>query len=388
MMSDHNKKTAHANSEGGGVARAVDFIRKDQSRTFWMLQLFGWLGYVAMRMFHGAIIQEPDFVGYFRFVFAGAVTGFTISTGLRYFYRVVRSWLVAIGIPIAVVTCSLMGLLFSSVETFLAPYLWSNSGNFVGLDRFINAMFESTVLFAWTALYFGYHYYISFQEEKERALKATAMAHQAQLMMLRYQLNPHFLFNTLNAISTLVLEKATDDANEMLTKLSAFLRSSLVNQPTQKVSLNQELTTLKLYLDIEKVRFQERLQVHQHIDPEVTEALIPSLLLQPLIENAIKYAIAPALDGGSISVRAEKTEAARLRLILQDDGPGIPDIEHIKSQSGSGVGIANTKERLEQLYGIRHQIILENLKPSGLAVNIEIPLEFKANTSRKQEEDV
>ncbi len=333
-----------------------------------------------MRMFHGAIIQEPDFAGYFRFVAFSALVGFVLSSTVRYVYRAIRDWPVMLALSVAVLLCALLGLVFSSVETAAAPYLWSSSGRFVGLDRFINAMFEATVLFAWTAIYFGYHYYQGFQQEKERALKAIAMAHQAQLMMLRYQLNPHFLFNTLNAISTLVLEKATDDANAMLTKLSAFLRSSLVNQPTQKVSLEQELYTLQLYLDIEKVRFQDRLTVEQDIADEARTALIPSLLLQPLIENAIKYAIAPSVDGGTITICAKvEDEGRRLVVTLKDDGPGIPDIEHIRSQSGSGVGIANTKERLEQLYGPSHSIVLENLSPRGLSVRVDIPLERDKN---------
>jgi len=354
----------------------MNVLMASKARTFWIFQLLGWSGYVLMRMFHGAIIQEPDFAGYFRFVAFGALVGFGLTCCVRYIYRIIRDWPVVLALTVAVLLCAVLGLVFSSVETAAAPYLWASSGRFVGLDRFINAMFEATVLFAWTAIYFGYHYYQGFRAEKERALKAVAAASQAQLMMLRYQLNPHFLFNTLNAISTLVLEKATEEANEMLTKLSAFLRSSLVNQPTQKVSLEQELLTLQLYLDIEKVRFQDRLMVMQDIEETAKTVMIPSLLLQPIIENAIKYAIAPSLDGGTITISARVSGDGRMLMVnLDDDGPGIPDIEHIKSQSGSGVGIANTKERLEQLYGDRHIIRLENLKPRGLSVHITIPVE-------------
>ena len=160
----------------------------------------------------------------------------------------------------------------------------------------------------------------------------------------------------------------------MLTKLSSFLRYTLVNQPTQRISLDQELYALGLYLDIEKVRFQDRLGIEFDVDEGAKSALVPSLILQPLIENAIKYAIAPSIDGGTIMVCA-KLVGDRLQLALKDTGPGLDDINNIVSQSGSGVGIANTKERLMQIYGEDHEFRLENLEPSGLGIFIEVPKE-------------
>ena len=123
--------------------------------------------------------------------------------------------------------------------------------------------------------------------------------------MLRYQLNPHFLFNTLNSISTLVLLKQTDRANAMLSRLSSFLRYTLVNESTGMVTVAQEIETLKLYLEIEKMRFEERLRPHFHIDQSVMQAHLPSLLLQPLIENAIKYAVTPQEEGADISIEVQ-----------------------------------------------------------------------------------
>ena len=124
--------------------------------------------------------------------------------------------------------------------------------------------------------------------------------------MLRYQLNPHFLFNTLNSISTLVLLKQTERANAMLARLSSFLRYTLVNEPTAKVTLAQEVETLKLYLEIEKMRFEDRLRPHFKIESETIGARLPSLLLQPLIENAIKYAVTPAENGADIWITASR----------------------------------------------------------------------------------
>ena len=139
--------------------------------------------------------------------------------------------------------------------------------------------------------------------------------------MLRYQLNPHFLFNTLNSISTLVLLKQTERANAMLARLSSFLRYTLANEPTAKVTLAQEVETLKLYLEIEKMRFEDRLRPHFKIESETIGARLPSLLLQPLIENAIKYAVTPAENGADIWMTAMR-EGQAVRIEVADNGDG------------------------------------------------------------------
>ncbi len=341
--------------------------------TFWSFQLFGWAGYFLVRIFQ-AITTEFDLQYAAVLYLAAVVIGVSMTIVMRHIYRIIRDKPLPLVLAVVVILCAAFGLLFSSLELALAPVFVPGFQRPVGLELFSNAMFEATVLFAWSAIYFGYHYYAGLQEQKAQVLKATAMAHQAQLKMLRYQLNPHFLFNTLNAISTLVLDKAEEDANKMLTKLSSFLRYTLVNQPTQRISLDQELYALGLYLDIEKVRFQDRLTIEFDVDDDAKTALVPSLILQPLIENAVKYAIAPSIDGGTITVCA-KVVGSRLVLVLKDTGPGVTDINHLVSQSGSGVGIANTKERLAQIYGEDHEFRLENLEPSGLGIYIQVPKE-------------
>ena len=204
-------------------------------------------------------------------------------------------------------------------------------------------------------------------------MKSAALAHEAQLKMLRYQLNPHFLFNTLNAISTLVLERETESANRMVTRLSSFLRHSLDNDPMQKVTLEQELAALHLYLDIEKVRFEDRLTLERDIDPEAAQALIPSLLLQPLVENAIKYAIARSEDGGLLKIAA-RVFAGELLLELSDNGPGVELVDGRIPQA-NGVGLRNTRERLAELYGANHSFTLAETEPHGLTIRIRIPFE-------------
>jgi LytS/YehU family sensor histidine kinase len=193
--------------------------------------------------------------------------------------------------------------------------------------------------------------------------------------MLRYQLNPHFLFNTLNAISTLILERENRTANTMVTRLSRFLRYSLDNDPMQKVDLEHEINTLELYLDIEKVRFEERLNVQVNVEDSARHALIPSLLLQPLVENSIKYAIAGREEGGTISIEA-RVFAKELLLEVSDDGPGIETEDgNLPTRKNRGVGIRNTRERLQQMYGGDHSCKFSSSVPHGLKVNMRIPFE-------------
>ncbi|WP_286829785.1 MULTISPECIES: sensor histidine kinase [Kordiimonas] len=368
VLEEEKRRTANQ-----GADTTMDRFFGTRERTFWTFQAMGWTGYGLVRSFTAFAIGF-DLRFYSILILVAIVLGLTMTTALRYLYRYARDWSLPLLLPLVVTVCAALGLLYSYIEVSLGPVLIPNFSQASGLGLFSNAMFEATTLFAWSAIYFGYHFYTGMQEQKEQALKATAMAHQAQLKMLRYQLNPHFLFNTLNAISTLVLEKSEEDANKMLTKLSSFLRFTLVNQPTQRIPLDQELHALGLYLEIEKVRFSDRLNVEFDIDEQARSALIPSLILQPLIENAIKYAIAPEIDGGTISVSAT-VKNHRLTVSLKDSGPGIEDLNNIVSQSGSGVGITNTKERLQQIYGDDHRITLENLEPQGLGIFIEIPCE-------------
>jgi LytS/YehU family sensor histidine kinase len=235
------------------------------------------------------------------------------------------------------------------------------------------------LLMSWAGFYFGINYYLTLRSESERVLVSARLADQAQLKMLRYQLNPHFLFNTLNAISTLVLEKQIKPANDMLTRLSAFLRYSLDSDPLQKTTLEVELRALQLYLDIEKTRFCDRLEIAFEIDPATKEAMVPSLILQPAIENAIKYAIARMESGGRICISAKK-EGDVLRLQVADNGPNTPAEPSRLLHSGkTGLGLLNMRDRLAHLYGARQSFHLSRLEPTGLCVSLKLPFETRTD---------
>src|SRR5207342_1219369 len=201
-------------------------------------------------------------------------------------------------------------------------------------EFFSNALAWTYLLLCWTGLYFGIKYYESLQLQREATLRAATLAQEAQLKMLRYQLNPHFLFNTLNAISTLILDGENRTANQAVMRLSEFLRYTLDQDPMKKVTLRQELDALNLYLGIEKLRFGDRLRLEFDVDERAESALVPSLLLQPLVENAMKYAIAPREQGGAVTVIAG-IEGGGLRLAVVDDGPGLPPA--VANANGRGV---------------------------------------------------
>jgi len=198
---------------------------------------------------------------------------------------------------------------------------------------------------------------------RETASRAEAAASAASLAALRYQLNPHFLFNTLNAISSLIVTREYATADAMLAKLSEFLRATLSSEPDALLPLEDELATLQHYLEIESVRFGERLAVEFVCPPSLNAALVPSFLLQPLIENAIKYALAPSAVPVTIRVEAAR-EGDTLVVTVEDDGNG----QEKDMRPGTGVGIANVRQRLEALYGAAGSLRTEKRARGFVAV--------------------
>ena len=346
---------------------------RDRGRLFWILNVAGWTGYTLAAWLGALAHEKPD--SYIAVIVASAVTGFLATIPLRYLYR--RLWsrhIVVLGAAM---------LLTSYVIAFFWQWLrnvlywdWVKEGwrPEHTMDFVSGVMGSFYIMLCWSGLYFGIKYYRQLQDQTEQTLKAVAAAHQAQLKMLRYQLNPHFLFNTLNAISTLILDGANNTANQAVTRLSDFLRYTLDNDPMSRVTLGSELDALDLYLEIEKVRFCDRLIIEKDIDTRALDALVPSLILQPLIENAIKYAISPSEDGGTLRISA-RVQRDTLALQLSDTGPGLGNGDN--GQKSSGVGLKNTRERLQQLYGDRQAFTLAPNKPSGLTITINRPFEVK-----------
>lgn len=226
----------------------------------------------------------------------------------------------------------------------------------------------------------GIEYYRKYRERELRASQLEARLVQAQLQVLKMQLHPHFLFNTLHAISTL-MHRDVEAADRMLTRLSDLLRLTLETEGAQEVPLKQELEFLERYVEIEKARFGDRLHVALDIQPDTLDAQVPYLILQPLVENAIRHGIAPRSAPGRIEICAEHRDGL-LRLQVRDDGAGLP--EGGQDAVNSGIGLANTRARLEQLYGAAHRFELRNAAEGGLEVSLSFP--FRAETDGMTED--
>ncbi len=346
---------------------------ENRNRFFWLLHTGGWFGF-ALVQFLGSLLHDLRDI-FVIVIFLNSYAGWMLTVPLRYIYR--RVWNLS---PIKMIVVII-------ISSYVTAVIWQVIKNINYWEIYKHgwepefwlyytqsSVWSFYIILSWSVLYFGIKYYQMLQKEKQNVLQANTLAHQAQLKMLRYQLNPHFLFNTLNAISTLILVQENKTANAMVTKLSEFLRYSLDKDPMKRVTLTSELQALELYLDIEKVRFEERLQVDINIGQGCDNALVPSMILQPLAENAIKYAIAVKEQGGTISVNVNRF-GNDLLVELADDGPGA-EITNGNLHRENGVGLANTRERLNALYKNNYSLVVSNNVPSGVKVNIRIPYEL------------
>ena len=342
----------------------------DKNRAFWVLQSIGWSGYLILRSLSG-IANSMGWMFVVHTILLTA-TGYSATLLMASLYRrliVMRAlWTVLISF----VTVLLASAAFSFIETWSFATFVRPEARPQGIEFFGAIILDFSLLAAWSALYYGINYYLLLEEEIDQRSRLENQASSAQLAMLRYQLNPHFLFNTLNSISTLVLLKQTERANAMLARLSSFLRYTLANEPTAQVTLAQEVETLKLYLEIEKMRFEDRLRPHFRIEAETIGVRLPSLLLQPLVENAIKYAVTPSEDGADIWVTATR-EGHAVRIEVADSGPGGG--AGLVSVHSTGVGLANIQDRLTQAFGPGHGFTTRTNEQGGYSVIIEIPLD-------------
>jgi signal transduction histidine kinase len=227
-------------------------------------------------------------------------------------------------------------------------------------------------------------FYRQFRDRELKASRLEGKLAQAQLQVLKMQLHPHFLFNTLNAISAL-LHKDAESADIMIARLGELLRTTLENVGTQEIPLRQELEFIQPYLEIEKARLGERLEVHMEIDPEAMDAAVPNLVLQPLVENAIRHGIAPYTQKGRIEIRARR-ENGMLRMEVEDNGPGLSLDQQLSFRPG--VGITNTRARLQQLYGPDHYFEMKNGALTGLTVTLLIPAREKLCLVNGHENDL
>jgi LytS/YehU family sensor histidine kinase len=242
--------------------------------------------------------------------------------------------------------------------------------------------FHVTLVIYWAIVlaHLSWGYY---QRGRERELQASALATElvrTRLEVLRMQLNPHFLFNTLHTISALIHENP-EDADRIVARLSELLRVSLEQSDTQEVPLRQELSFLERYLQIEQTRFQDRLAVEMEVEPGLDHVLVPSLILQPLVENAIRHGIEPREDTGRVKIAARRLDGM-LELKVSDNGPGLPESEIAPNREG--VGLSNTRSRLSHLYGANHRFDLTPASGGGLEARLLIPFRTEAGECKSK----
>ncbi|WP_448665149.1 sensor histidine kinase [Sphingomonas sp. CJ20] len=346
---------------------------EDKARAFWILQAAGWSGYLLLR----TVSSISNEISVERIIAAiiESIVGYCLTLLLSTLYGVYRRLPRISGVLLTLGTLAIATVIYAVLDAFTVSFV-KNAQPGIDVPLVLAALFLNfTVLAGWSALYFGINFYLIVEQQIDQMRALESQASHAQLAMLRYQLNPHFLFNTLNSISTLVLLKQTERANVMLSRLSSFLRYTLANEPTAHVTLAQEVETLQLYLEIEKMRFEERLRPHFDIDPRCSKARLPSLLLQPLVENAIKYAVTPQEEGADITVSARLT-GERVQIAVSDTGPGLIEMKPRPTLS-TGVGLANIRERLAQAFGPDHRFETRANPGQGFSVEIEIPFQLE-----------
>ena len=341
-------------------------------RSFWQIQIVGWACFYFYDLLSSVLALLRKRVSFDEETVPLALM-FLASCALRPLCRRLlqqsESWIafelkaaaasVVTSIPVA---CGSGFILqFSHQVTFYSLFsVWS---------------WSAFVLFMWCSLYFSIKQWQQASEEKERLLRVESEVREAKLLALRYQLNPHFLFNSLNAVSTLVLDGNAPAATRMLAQIGDLLRSSLDSDVTVEVALAQELVFTEGYLAIEQTRLGDRLKFDMEIPIETRDALVPSMLLQPLVENAVRYGVAPLIEGGWISIHSA-LHASRLRIVIVNSGSRG---EGEQKKNGNGIGLGNTAARLESLYGTNFEFSLGWPEAGGCEVVVELPLRRASN---------
>src|SRR5215510_4106623 len=264
-----------------------------------------------------------------------------------------RQWRAGNALPRTILTV----IIWCAILSYLSSTIALEAQVAAGIDRKLtftvilgNSIPGGFILFSWCGLFLGIKYFQAWEAERRRATALERTAREAQLRALQYQVHPHFLFNTLNAISTLIAEERNDEAETVVTRLADFFRATLKLKAADEVTLAAELLLAQQYLEIEKARLGDRLRIDVRVDPSVRNCLVPHLLLQPLVENAILHGIAPKEGGGTVSIEAKKSEDKML-IIVRDDGLGNHRRSEFSGNESHGIGLANTEKRIKELYG-------------------------------------
>lgn len=335
--------------------------------SFWQLQLIGGVGFYLLVLLSTLPSGTPAELRH-QTIFC--VTVFLVSSLLRPVCRsLLRRSLPWVALEIRAFAWSAA---YGAVATFLSELVKLHSVRLIWANFLDNWLPFSVVFFLWCTLYFSTKQWQQSAREKQRLLQAESEAREARLSALRYQLNPHFLFNSLNAVSTLILEGNARAATRMLAQIGDLLRTTLDSDASLEIPLSQEIAFIEQYLSIEQTRLGRRLRIDMAISQDTFDAAVPTMLLQPLVENAVRHGVAPLVEGGTIAIKSV-LQGDRLFVTVRNSGPqGSGPAPH-NGNSSKGIGLANTAERLRTLYGDKQQFSLRSHEMGDYEVVIEIP---------------
>ena len=346
--------------------------RHHHARVFWALQLGGWTAY-AVALMVPWLGRFPISVMWSNKLVI-ATTGLVTSSVLRLLYRRVAQEGAGLAILcVTAVAASVAGaFVWNGAASAILGRSLQNDSVLLGalgrtFPRFDGVLYHALVLLTWSLLYLGARHFRALAAERERSVQAESLAREARLLALRYQIGPHFLFNALNAISTLVVTDRKADATATIARLADLLRVSLETPERGTITLASELEIVRAYVAIERVRFADRLQVVIDADEATLDARVPAMILQPLVENAVRHAVAVRDQPTTITVSSSRARDD-IVLIVSDDGPGIGE------SRGFGVGLANICARLDELYRDDHTFVAGPTPDGGYRAEISLPL--------------
>jgi two-component system, LytTR family, sensor kinase len=336
--------------------------------SFWRLQALGWTGFYVLLLLTVVLPSHSMQELWNQTVCWGTAFGASclLRPLCRFLLRKSRPWL-----ALELRTFGLSAVA-GAFTTIIAEAVKLRGARIVWADALEDWLQYAVILFLWCTLYFSIKQWQQSVRERERLVRAESDAREARLSALRYQLNPHFLFNSLNAASTLVLQGKTGGATRMLAQIGELLRTTLDNDAAAEIPLSQELIFVEQYLAIEQTRLGDRLHVNTAISRETLDAVVPSMLLQPLVENAVRHGVAPMIGGGSIAIEST-SRGDRLLMRIRNSGPRTSRNSCEPILPSKGIGLANTAERLKTLFGDDQRFSLRCPEAGGYEVTIDIP---------------
>jgi len=358
---------------------------KDRIPVFWILHTSGWLVYAAFTAVFSYTEEWKDISKFLLFL-TPYVTGYLVCIPMRFFYKRIRfhERPLKYSLPIAVAASFVganvwLGLII--VVALCANQLETIQMTFVQI-YFMNVISGGAALLGWTFLYFGIKNWNEWRQQKERMEKANSLAQDAQLQMLRYQLNPHFLFNSMNSIRALI-DEDENKAREMITELSEFLRYSLDSKDYSNVPLKNEIDAIQHYFAIQKKRYEDKLEVIYDIEPQAGDYPVLSFLIHPLVENAVKYGMRTSPLPLTIHLKA-KTREGVLTIEVCNSGKWVEPPQHeMQMYTSTGTGLDNVRRRLENAFPHRHRF--EVFEKDG---KVHVQLEIQGHTGEAHEKAV